>query len=72
MNIIQIAPVVESHSFFNTNEVRPNEHATIYGLGDDGKPYVWSLIKNERVDLDKPDEDGETSCFEQEYGWIEP
>lgn len=69
MKIIQIAPVIEYHSFPHTDNVYPNEEATVYGLGDDGKLYYWALIKNKRVELTEPDEDGEMHHYEKEYGW---
>lgn len=71
MRIIQIAPVVENHSYGHTDELFPNEEATVYGLGDDNKLYVWSLIKNQRVELPEPDEDGLTFKYDKEYGWRE-
>ena len=67
--IVQIAPVVENHSFPNMDEVYPDEEATVYGLGDDGLLYVWSLTKNQRIELSEPDEDGDTHRYEKEYGW---
>lgn len=51
MKIIQIAPVVENYSFPNMDQVYPNENATIYGLGEDGKPYIWTRIEHRLIQI---------------------
>lgn len=70
MKIVQISAVVENHSFPNMDEVYPNEDATVYGLGDDNKLYIWGLTKNQRIELPEPDEDGNRHRYEREYGWV--
>lgn len=71
MKIIQIAPVVEYTSSQYKEQSFAKEEATLYGLGDDGKPYVWALIKNSRIKLDEPDEDGNDYHYERAYSWRE-
>ena len=75
MKIIQIAPVMENSDTGNedrgTWQRIPNEDATIYGLGDDGKLYVWGCKKSTYVKTE-PTEENEYSDghYDREYGWL--
>jgi len=74
MKVIQIAPVVEYSDTGNedngTWQRYPNSDATLYGLGDDGKPYIWCRTKTTQRELAEPDEEGNTYHYEHEYGWV--
>jgi len=67
LNIVQTTPVIEGTVMYDERYL-PDEHATIYGLGDDGKPYLWGRTKSTRINHE-PDEEGDTFHYEHEYGW---
>lgn len=79
MKIVQIAPVVEyrwsGSEDHGTHRIDPNEEATVYGLGDDGKLYVWAVLKSTRVEHKTEEEleahDYDKYHYEKEYGWKE-
>jgi hypothetical protein len=76
MKIIQIAPVVEyrwsGNEDRNSHRIDPNEDATVYGLGDNGKVYVWGVKKSTYIKTE-PNEDNDWSKghYDKEYGWLE-
>lgn len=67
MNIVKISAVLEG-SYAGETFWR-DDVASIYGLGDDNKMYYWGRTKTTRVEHE-PDEDGDTSHDEHEYGWV--
>jgi hypothetical protein len=68
MKIIQITAVIEGTTLYN-GEYGPDDEATIYGLGDDNTPYYWGRTKSRAIQLDPPDEEGDSLHYEYDYGW---
>jgi hypothetical protein len=68
MVITQITAVVENYSVGWEDKPVPNTEATIYGIGEDQKMYFWARTKTVKTEHE-PDEEGETSHYEHEWGW---
>lgn len=76
VKIVQIAPVVE---YYDTGDEDrgtwkriPNEEATIYGLGRNGRMYYWACLKSvkkENPDYNPEDYESEPYIYEKTYGW---
>lgn len=76
MNIVQISAVVENSDTGSedrgTWQRVPNETATVYGLGDDGKLYYWGITKSTYVKTEPSDDnDWSSGHYDREYGWRE-
>ena len=75
VKINQITAVVEYSDTGNedrgTWQRIPNETATIYGLGDDGKLYVWGIKKSTYVKTEPTHEnDYSSGHYDRQYGWL--
>lgn len=75
MKIVQISAVVENSDTGSEDHGTwrriPNESATVYGLGDNGKLYIWGVKKSTYVKT-KPTADNDYSDghYKREYGWL--